>query len=377
MTRKALVTAILVVAMVCGLSLPVWADDPTAPFFHSTPLLTNQARQTLTGYATPASLVEVLRGDQSLGFAVSDELGVFSFDAVLTSGENVFTAHVADAQGYGPLSDPLLIVLDDQAPLPPAWDLIGPIVEATQFFYGSSEPNLMVEISLDGQFAQQISTDQGGRFHTAGLRLGAGWHELIATAIDQAGNRSTSSDALSIYVPAILAEYSQALDRLSQYGILRGYSDGTFRPYNPVTRAEFAALLDRTLSYAERPLVSPGPAPAFSDVTPTHWAAASITRLAAGELLIGFPDGTFHPDDWITGKEVIAAIVRAADLEREAQAAREMLGSAPWYSGYSIVGAQHGLLYSNFSPDEKSLRGEVAASLSALVDFFARKGQTP
>jgi len=54
-----------------------------------------------------------------------------------------------------------------------------------------------------------------------------------------------------------------------------------------------------------------------------------------------------------------------------------MLGSAPWYSGYSIVGAQHGLLYSNFSPDEKSLRGEVAASLSALVDFFARKGQTP
>jgi hypothetical protein len=378
---KWLVT-IWIVAALMSLALPVWAADEKAPVFQPMPAIVANPQQTLVGQADLASLVEVLGNDQALGQkvlgqAVCDDKGSFFFNVTLQEGINTIYAHIVTAQGFGPLSTPLELVLDTQPPSPPRWDPLGPIVEATQYIYGTAESNSTVQILLDGQFAQQVVTDLSGHFHSLNLHLAADWNELTAVAIDLAGNQSSASDAFSVFVPVMLAEYSQALDKLASLGILRGYADGTYRPYNPVTRAEFAALLDRTLTYASRPLTSPLPEPQFSDITPTHWATAPISHLAANGLLKGFPDGSFHPDDWITGKEVIAAIVRAAGLEREAQAAREMLGDAPWYYGYSIVGAQHGLLYSNFTPDENALRGEVASSLAALVDLFDREGQTP
>ncbi len=87
----------------------------------------------------------------------------------------------------------------------------------------------------------------------------------------------------------------------------------------------------------------------------------------------GFSDGSFRPEAYITGKEVIAAIVRAAGLEQEVEAAQSLMTNAPWYAGYSVVGAQHGLLYAQFTPDENALRGEVATSLITLYDLLTQK----
>lgn len=46
--------------------------------------------------------------------------------------------------------------------------------------------------------------------------------------------------------------YGQAVKKLNEKGILKGYSDNTFRPDNNVNRAELAVIIDRLLDYMEK-----------------------------------------------------------------------------------------------------------------------------
>ena len=44
------------------------------------------------------------------------------------------------------------------------------------------------------------------------------------------------------------ASYADAVNLLSNLGIIKGYEDGTFRPDNTVTRAEAATMIVRMLA---------------------------------------------------------------------------------------------------------------------------------
>ena len=48
----------------------------------------------------------------------------------------------------------------------------------------------------------------------------------------------------------VKGHYAQkAIETWSDYGVLKGYPDGTFQPNGTVTRAEFAVVLDRIMGY--------------------------------------------------------------------------------------------------------------------------------
>ncbi len=62
------------------------------------------------------------------------------------------------------------------------------------------------------------------------------------------------------------------------------------------------------------PIVAPAPAFAqvsFSDVQSNHWAKGFIEGLAARDIIKGFPDGSFRPNDLVTRAQ-FAAMVRKA-----------------------------------------------------------------
>lgn len=99
---------------------------------------------------------------------------------------------------------------------------------------------------------------------------------------------------------------------MEQFGIVRGYSDGTFRPNAPITRAEFAAICCRFEQLTD------GTA-AFTDVPASHWAAKSIAYAATRGWVTGYADGTFKPGNNITRAEVAAVTCRL--LERSADKA--------------------------------------------------------
>ena len=86
---------------------------------------------------------------------------------------------------------------------------------------------------------------------------------------------------------------------MEQFGIVRGYSDGTFRPNAPITRAEFAAICCRFEKLTSGTVT-------FSDVPASHWAAKSVTYAATRGWVTGYADGTFKPGNNITRAEVAA-----------------------------------------------------------------------
>lgn len=96
---------------------------------------------------------------------------------------------------------------------------------------------------------------------------------------------------------------------MRQFGIITGYSDGSFRPDAPVTRAEFAAIASRFEKLTEG-------SKSFTDVPDTYWAARYIDFAATRGWVTGYSDGTFKPENTITRAEVAAATCRL--LERSA-----------------------------------------------------------
>jgi hypothetical protein len=51
----------------------------------------------------------------------------------------------------------------------------------------------------------------------------------------------------------------------------------------------------------------------FSDVPETHWAAPFIQALATQNIIGGFPDGTFHPNDPVSRAQFAALLNQAFD----------------------------------------------------------------
>lgn len=96
---------------------------------------------------------------------------------------------------------------------------------------------------------------------------------------------------------------------MQQFGIVTGYTDGSFRPNAPVTRAEFAAIASRFEKLTQ------GSA-SFTDVPDTHWAVRYINFAATRGWVTGYEDGTFKPEHSITRAEVAAVTCRL--LERSA-----------------------------------------------------------
>ena len=57
------------------------------------------------------------------------------------------------------------------------------------------------------------------------------------------------------------------------------------------------------------------PAMAFPDVDDTYWAASQINLLSEQGVIVGYPDGTFKPDDNVTRAEFAAMAIRALGQE--------------------------------------------------------------
>ena len=94
-------------------------------------------------------------------------------------------------------------------------------------------------------------------------------------------------------------DYEDAVARLGALGIIVGYPDGTFRPEQPVTRAEFAKIMVSALGIGEAAQYAAGPT-RFPDVPADHWASGYINVAVDVGVVVGYPDGTFLPENQVT-----------------------------------------------------------------------------
>lgn len=93
------------------------------------------------------------------------------------------------------------------------------------------------------------------------------------------------------------------IEYMADKEIAQGYPDGEFKPKNRLTRAEFATLICRFAKLDAAEEENP-----FADLDGTHWAYEYILRLVKSELVEGYEDGTFRPENEITRAEVMTVV---------------------------------------------------------------------
>ncbi len=101
----------------------------------------------------------------------------------------------------------------------------------------------------------------------------------------------------------------QVIYSAAHFGVTSGYGDGSFKPNANVNRAEAVKMLILAAQFV--PAASSGTTLSFSDVKSTDWFAAYVATAADHEIVRGYPDGTFHPDQPITRAEAAKIIVSA------------------------------------------------------------------
>lgn len=99
------------------------------------------------------------------------------------------------------------------------------------------------------------------------------------------------------------------IQTLVAFGIVSGDTAGTVRPYAALSRAEFAKLAVGLADKLGEAKAATG-ASRFTDVTSVHWALPYINYVANSGIIVGYPDGTFGPDEEITYAQAITVVLR-------------------------------------------------------------------
>jgi len=166
--------------------------------------------------------------------------------------------------------------------------------------------------------------------------------------------------------------YNNAISTLTNAGILFGRPDGSFGPMDNITRAEFAAMAVRF--FADEDADVDGDA--FPDIK-DHWANHEINLAYAHNLITGYPDGTFKPDQEITRAEAITIVNRV--LERhphEEHLLEDMivwpdnLDTEVWYYA-DVQEATNSHRYSMYHDEESDTKYEIWTELLEVRDWAA------
>ena len=124
--------------------------------------------------------------------------------------------------------------------------------------------------------------------------------------------------------------------------MLWGYEDGSFQPKGDITRAEVAALIYRAVTGdvtdAQKDVYS-AMTNDFSDVKDGQWFAGYVNFCANAKYVAGYGDGTFGPNDKVTGYQTLAMILRAIGYDHNG----EFIG-ADWEIRTAAIAQDIGLL---------------------------------
>lgn len=157
-------------------------------------------------------------------------------------------------------------------------------------------------------------------------------------------------------------------------GLIRGYSDGSFRPNATMSRAEFTALVVKIF-----PGSTVRAAPNFSDVATDYWGGVAIVSAYKTGLLSGYPGNLFKPNQPITRAQAIVVIAKAQVLAENEIATnnsettlRSYFDDAAEISSYAkeaiALAASQGVVVSypqanRLRPNDNITRGETTALL--------------
>ncbi|MCY9760620.1 S-layer homology domain-containing protein [Paenibacillus alvei] len=165
------------------------------------------------------------------------------------------------------------------------------------------------------------------------------------------------------------------IDELVTKGILKGYSDGSFKPNSKVTRAEFAIMLTRALG-----LKSLGDYKyQFKDFDIKAWYAPELTIALQHIVTKGFDKYTYRPNAFIPREQasvMVSNILRNFDkaLVKNQVTFKDEKSIIGWATNDVKLAASLGIIKgyedSTFKPKNEITRAEVAVMIYRLLEVL-------
>ncbi|MDE0138636.1 MAG: fibronectin type III domain-containing protein [bacterium] len=228
--------------------------------------------------------------------------------------------------------------------VPPPPDNDQEIEDLTDHVYGPGD-----QLTVEG-FRVEVTERVGDRF-----RVWVG-NPYVGTFADDENNR-----------------HEENIEFLANRGITSGCNRELklYCPDRPVTRAQMATLLILALG---EPVASTSGPSRFTDVPDDSWYRPYVERLAELEISVGYPDGTFRPEEHVTRAHIALFLTSAFDGLTPVETPTGVFDDVPAESYYAAAveaipaaGVTQGCNKTpgrNYCPEEPVRRDELASFLA-------------
>lgn len=174
------------------------------------------------------------------------------------------------------------------------------------------------------------------------------------------------------------SEYYVGVKYLKSLGLIQGYPDGSFKAKQPINRAEALKILVGAIKFnafanTERPIVNLQTTPeiaetpcSFPDLFPEQWYYSYVCNAYRNQVVSGYPDGTFKPEQTINKVEALKITILQAGLSTATPTAENFddVLVSDWYNDYARLANQKSLLVEDrqglLHPADQMTRGEFA-----------------
>jgi hypothetical protein len=179
-----------------------------------------------------------------------------------------------------------------------------------------------------------------------------------------------------------------AISKVQAAGLMSGYPDGQFHAEQPLTRAELASILVKTFKINERKVTQPVSI-TLKDVPSNYWAAQDINTVVGHDVMEGYRNGYFYPNQKINRAEALAIFAQAYGVHQyDDQTLQAVLAQYPdanqipdWARKAMVTSLKNGFVDTapsqQIRPLQPMTRGDMAFALNQYLDRLNHTEQQP
>lgn len=169
-----------------------------------------------------------------------------------------------------------------------------------------------------------------------------------------------------------------AIDRWTEYSIVQGYGDKSFKPNGEMTRAELSQVIKKLLELKNTKGAS------FSDVNSDKWYYEAILACKDADIVEGKGENIFKPEDKVLREEAVAMIARALGIKEDEEITLEKYKDADevsdWAKGLfsKLVSDKvvNGVSEDSLKPKSNVTRAQVLTVLNrAISNYITKDGE--
>lgn len=175
-------------------------------------------------------------------------------------------------------------------------------------------------------------------------------NSVLASALALTVAPMAFAEEAATTAPVMDAQLEKTVKRLEALGLVAGYGNGDYGVDKTITRAEFATLIVRARGLEQGAKLAQFQS-TFVDVNTADWFSGFVNVASGQDIVKGYADKTFKPQNQVTYAEAVAMIIRALGYDPAVKGA--------WPNNYIAKASELNIAKNVAAPNNAATRGEV------------------